>query len=42
MGNEVLKEDIDNLQNLMVNIVDGNDKLKKDFEKLTEEMQKMD
>ena len=42
MGNEVLKEDIDNLQNLMVNIVDGNDKLKKDVEKLTEEMQKKD
>ena len=42
MGNEVLREDIDNLQNLMVNIVDGNDKLKKDVEKLTEEMQKKD
>ena len=42
MGNEVLKEDIDNLQNLMVNIVDSNDKLKKDVEKLTEEMQKKD
>ena len=42
MGNEVLKEDIDNLQNLMENIVDGNDKLKKDVEKLTEEMQKKD
>ena len=40
MGNEVLREDIDNLQNLMVNIVDGNDKLKKDVEKLTKEMQK--
>ena len=40
MGNEVLKEDIYNLQNLMVNIVNGNDKLKKDVEKLTEEMQK--
>ena len=40
MGNEVFKEDIDNLQNLIVNIVDGNNKLKKDVEKLTKEMQK--
>ena len=42
MGNEVLKEDIDKLQNLMVNIADNNDKLKKDVEKLTQEMKKKD
>lgn len=29
MGNEELKEDIYNLQNLMLNIADINDKLKK-------------
>lgn len=40
MGNEVLKEDLDNLQNLIVNIADNNDKLKKDVEKLNEEMKK--
>ena len=42
MGNEVLKEDIVKLQNLMVNIVDSNDNLKKDVEKLIKEMQKKD
>jgi hypothetical protein len=42
MGNEVLKEDFDNLQNLMVNIADNNDNLKKDVEKLTQEMKKKD
>ena len=42
MGNEVLKEDFDNLQKLMVNIADNNDNLKKDVEKLTQEMKKKD
>ena len=42
MGNEVSKEDIDNLQNLIVNIADNNDQLKKDVEKLTQEMKKKD
>ena len=42
MGNEVSKEDIDNLQNLIVNIADNNDQLKKDVEKLAGEMKKKD
>ena len=40
MGNEVLNQDIDNLKNLIMNIVDNNDKLAKNVEKLNEEMVK--
>ena len=34
MGNEVLNLDIDNLKNLIINIIDNNDKLAKNVENL--------
>ena len=42
MGNEVLNQDIDDLKNLIMNIVDNNDKLAKNVENLNKEMIKKD
>ena len=41
MGNENIKNDINNLQKIMLNILDDNDKMKGDISKLKEENKKI-